>query len=53
VFVEDDNAFKRVGKTGIIVSGKPDLVAFRDGNGIIEDCKTGRPQARLTGPRYR
>jgi hypothetical protein len=53
VFVEDDNAFKRVGKTGIIVSGKPDLVAFGDGTGIIEDCKTGRPPARLTGPRYR
>ena len=48
VFVEDDNAFKRVGKTGIIVSGKPDLVAFRDGNGIIEDCKTGRPRTSDT-----
>jgi hypothetical protein len=44
VFVEDDNAFKRVGKTGIVVSGKPDLVAFRDGAGVIEDCKTGRPR---------
>ncbi len=44
VFVEDDNAFRRVGKTGIIVSGKPDLVAFRDGQGVIEDCKTGRPR---------
>jgi hypothetical protein len=48
VFVEDDNAFKRVGKTGIIVSGKPDLVAFRDGKGIIEDCKTGRPRTSDT-----
>ncbi len=44
VFVEEDNAFKRVGKTRITVSGKPDLVAFRDGYGIIEDCKTGRPR---------
>ena len=44
VFVEDDNAFRRVGKTGIIVSGKPDLVAFRDGAGVVEDCKTGRPR---------
>lgn len=48
VFVEDDNAFKRVGKTGIIVSGKPDLVAFRDGRGVIEDCKTGRPRTSDT-----
>jgi hypothetical protein len=48
VFVEDDNAFKRVGKTGIIVSGKPDLVAFRDGIGVIEDCKTGRPRTSDT-----
>ncbi len=44
VYVEDENAFRRVGKTGIIVSGKPDLLAVRDGDGIIEDCKTGRPR---------
>jgi hypothetical protein len=44
VFVEDENAFKRVGKTGIVVSGKPDLLALRDGKGVIEDCKTGRPR---------
>jgi len=45
VFVEDENAFKRVGRTGIIVSGRPDLLAVRDGTGVIEDCKTGRPRA--------
>lgn len=44
VYAEDENAFRRVGKTGIVVSGKPDLVALRDGKGIIEDCKTGRPR---------
>ena len=44
VTVEDENAFKRVGKTGIVVSGKPDILAIRDGRGIIEDCKTGRPR---------
>ncbi len=44
VSVEEDNAFRRVGKTGIVVSGKPDLVAFRDRVGVIEDCKTGRPR---------
>jgi hypothetical protein len=44
VFVEDENAFKRIGKTGIVVSGKPDLLAIRDTKGVIEDCKTGRPR---------
>jgi len=44
VFVEDENAFKRRGKTGIVVSGKPDILALRDGRGVIEDCKTGRPR---------
>jgi hypothetical protein len=44
VFVEEDNSFRRVGKTGIMVSGKPDLVAFRDDQGLIEDCKTGQPR---------
>jgi len=45
VYVEDENAFRRVGKTGIVVSGKPDILALRDGEGVIEDCKTGRPRA--------
>ena len=44
VTVEDENAFKRIGQTGIVVSGKPDLLAIRDGAGIVEDCKTGRPR---------
>ena len=44
VYVEDENAFKRIGKTGIIVSGKPDILAIRDGIGVVEDCKTGRPR---------
>jgi hypothetical protein len=44
VYVEDENAFKRVGTTGIIVSGKPDILAIRDGAGVVEDCKTGRPR---------
>ena len=44
VYVEEENAFKRIGKTGIVVSGKPDLLAIRDGTGIVEDCKTGRPR---------
>ncbi|MGB2983099.1 MAG: PD-(D/E)XK nuclease family protein [Candidatus Bipolaricaulia bacterium] len=44
VCVEDENAFKRKGRTGITVSGKPDILAIRDGKGVIEDCKTGRPR---------
>jgi len=44
VYVEDENAFKRIGQTGIVVSGKPDILAIRDGVGIVEDCKTGRPR---------
>jgi hypothetical protein len=44
VYVEDENAFKRIGKTGIVVSGRPDILAIRDGRGVIEDCKTGRPR---------
>ena len=44
VYVEDENAFRRIGKTGIVVSGKPDILAIRDGQGVIEDCKTGRPR---------
>jgi hypothetical protein len=45
VFAEEENAFKRRGKTGIVVSGKPDILSIRKGRGIIEDCKTGRPRA--------
>ncbi len=44
VYVEEENAFRRVGKTGIIVSGKPDILAIRDDEGFVEDCKTGRPR---------
>ena len=44
VFVEDENAFRRTGQTGIVVSGKPDILAIRDGVGVLEDCKTGRPR---------
>jgi hypothetical protein len=45
VYVEEENAFRRIGKTGIVVSGKPDILAVRDRMGVVEDCKTGRPRA--------
>ena len=44
VFIEEENAFKRRGQTGIVVSGKPDILAIKNGRGAIEDCKTGRPR---------
>ena len=44
VHIEDENAFKRIGQTGIVVSGKPDILAIKDDVGVIEDCKTGRPR---------
>ncbi|MFC2078389.1 hypothetical protein ACFLSZ_00245 [Candidatus Bipolaricaulota bacterium] len=44
VYIEDENAFKRIGQTGIVVSGKPDILAVKDNVGVIEDCKTGRPR---------
>lgn len=44
VYAEDQNAFTLKGKTGIEVSGKPDLVAIRDSEAYVEDCKTGSPR---------
>ena len=44
VYIEEENAFRRRGSTGIVVSGKPDILAIKDGRGVIEDCKTGRPR---------
>lgn len=44
VYSEDQNSFKLVGKTGIEVFGKPDIVAIKEGKGYVEDCKTGEPK---------
>lgn len=43
VAVEDQNAFKKVGRTAIL-AGKPDVVARRAGEGLIVDCKGGKPK---------
>ena len=41
--VENENAFKLVGsRTGTILAGKPDLIAWKDGRTLIVDTKTGR-----------
>ncbi len=44
VYTEDQNSFTLQGKTGIEVSGKPDIVAIRDKEAYVEDCKTGSPR---------
>ena len=45
VDVEDKNSFKVPNKNGVTLSGKPDLVAVRDGHVIVIDCKTGQRRA--------
>lgn len=44
VYAEDQNSFTLKGKTGIEVSGKPDIVAIRGSEAYVEDCKTGTPR---------
>ena len=41
--LENENAFKLVGaRTGTILAGKPDLIAWKDGRTLIVDAKTGQ-----------
>ena len=44
VYTEDQNSFKLIGKNGIEVSGKADIVAIRGSEAYVEDCKTGSPR---------
>ena len=45
VSIEDENSFILTGKDGITkVSGKPDILAIRGDQVIVEDCKTGTPK---------
>jgi hypothetical protein len=44
VYTEEQNSFTLMGKTGIEVSGKPDIVAIRGQEAYVEDCKTGTPR---------
>ena len=41
VFVEDQNKFSLKGKAATL-GGTPDLVAVRDGQGLVVDCKSGK-----------
>ena len=44
VYTEDQNSFRIKGKTGIVVSGKADIVAITEDAAFVEDCKTGDPR---------
>ena len=43
-FTEHQNSFVLSGKTATL-GGKPDVVALKDGSGVIVDIKTGKPRA--------
>jgi len=45
VYIEAQNAFRMRGSTGVVLSGKPDLVAIKDDRALVIDCKTGNPKA--------
>lgn len=41
VFIEDQNGFRAQGHNGALLAGKADIVALRDGDACVIDCKTG------------
>ena len=45
VYLEGQNAFRLVGKTGAVLAGRPDIVAVRGDEALVVDCKTGQPRA--------
>ncbi|MDE0207367.1 MAG: PD-(D/E)XK nuclease family protein [Candidatus Tectomicrobia bacterium] len=44
VLLEDQNRIRLRGQSGVTLGGKPDIVAWRDGEGLIVECKTGQPR---------
>ena len=44
VYTEDQNSFKVEGARGIVLSGKADIVAIKEYEAYVEDCKTGNPK---------
>jgi hypothetical protein len=44
VSVEDQNTFRLQGQLGVTLGGKPDIVAWRDGEVRVVECKTGQPR---------
>ena len=45
VLIEAQNAFKLRGSRGVVLAGKPDLVAVRGDEALVVDCKTGSPKS--------
>lgn len=43
IFLEGQNKFTLPGKAATL-AGTPDIVAVRDGEGLIVDCKSGKPR---------
>lgn len=44
VSLEDQNTFRFQGQLGVTLGGKPDIVAWRDGEVRVIECKTGQPR---------
>ena len=44
VLLEDQNRLRLRGQSGVTLGGKPDIVAWRDREGLIVECKTGQPR---------
>lgn len=44
VYREGQNSFKLVGRSGAVLSGKPDIVAVKGQDVRMVDCKTGTPR---------
>ena len=43
VSVEEQNTFRLQGQQGVTLGGKPDIVAWRNGEVRVIECKTGQP----------
>jgi hypothetical protein len=44
VTAEDENSLKRRGQSGLVLAGKPDIIARRSDETLVLDCKTGIPR---------
>jgi hypothetical protein len=44
VRVEGQNRFHYRYPSGVVLAGKPDLLALEEGEAVVLDCKTGRPR---------
>jgi hypothetical protein len=44
VFLESQNRFTLRGRSGVVLTGQPDLISIQASRGRVTDCKTGSPQ---------